>query len=93
MSIEYTLVQFEIALANPATSLPRWQSRPRTWVVSSQIAFGLSLAHRIWWGVSRISSGCGISGRSRRYPPKVIITKREAWDERVHPRHAPTHAE
>lgn len=85
MSIEYTLVQFEIALANPA-------NQPATMAVST----------RTWWSLSQIALGCllltylvGCFQDFQRVrdlraeaslSPKVIITKREAW-ERVHPHH------
>ena len=86
MSIEYTLVQFEIALANPANQPATMAVSTRTWRSLSQIAFGcLLLTYLVgcFQDFQRV--------RDLRAEPslssKVIITKREAW-ERVHPRHA-----
>ena len=86
MSIEYTLVQFEIALANPANQPATMAVSTRTWWSFSQIAFGcLLLTYLVgcFQDFQRV--------RDLRAEPslssKVIITKREAW-ERVHPRHA-----
>ncbi len=86
MSIEYTLVQFEIALANPANQSATMAVSTRTWWSLSQIAFGcLLLTYLVgcFQDFQRV--------RDLRAEPslssKIIITKREAW-ERVHPRHA-----
>ena len=86
MSIEYTLVQFEIALANPANQPATMAVSTRTWWSLSQIAFGcLLLTYLVgcFQDFQRV--------RDLRAEPslssKVVITKREAW-ERVHPRHA-----
>ena len=86
MSIEYTLVQFEIALANPANQPATMAVSTRTWWSFFQIAFGcLLLTYLVgcFQDFQRV--------RDLRAEPslssKVVITKREAW-ERVHPRHA-----
>ena len=86
MSIEYTLVQFEIALANPANKPATMAVSTRTWWSLCQIALGCLLLTYLmgcFQDFQRV--------RDLRAEPslssKVIITKREAW-ERVHPRHA-----
>jgi len=86
MSIEYTLVQFEIALANPANQPATMAVSTRTWWSLARIAIGcLLLTYLVgcFQDFQRV--------RDLRAEPslssKVTITKREAW-ERVHPHHA-----
>ena len=86
MSIEYTLVQFEIALANPANQPATMAVSTRTWWSLSQIALGCLLITYLvgcFQDFQRVRDLRAEPSLS----PKVIITKREAW-ARIHPRHA-----
>ncbi|HEX7629887.1 MAG TPA: hypothetical protein VF431_06075 [Candidatus Methylomirabilis sp.] len=86
MSIEYTLVQYEIALANPANLPATMAVSTRTWRSLSQIALGcLLLTYLVgcFQDFQRVRDLRAEPSLS----PKVTITKREAWD-RVHPRNA-----
>lgn len=86
MSIEYTLVQFEIALANPANQPATMAVSTRTWWSLCQIALGCLLLTYLMGCFQDFQRVRDLRAEPS-LSPKVTITKREAW-ARIHPRHA-----